>query len=242
MFDHLAKIPAWLLAEAREKLDLRGTWAELQGLRQKYGRRFFVAAVAWEILEDGVFPAIAAWYGAYWLVPFFLVMHFEPLVYPLFFYGFRTYDRIRGREPWEPNRLGQSTSLRAGLQVLTYRLPAFCLFWAILSHIGVTFNVLAVYTVGMSLFGYVHDRIWHDSNFGIDVAVDKVRPARVIAKAVTYRAISLLVMASLLRGFVGHVPVEMWAYQVLAFSLSLTLGFIWARSSFGIKPVVKEAA
>ena len=175
MFDTLRKIPAWLLEEAREKLDIRGTWRELKALGQKYGRRFFVAAVAWELVEDVVFPAISAYYGAYWLIPVFLVLHFEPVVYPIFFFAFKTWDRIQGREPWEPDRLGQSTYWRAGLQVLSYRVPSLLLFALLLSGLGMPFALLAAYTVGMSFFGFVHDRIWHDSNFGIDVPTDTVK-------------------------------------------------------------------
>lgn len=229
----------WLIEEAREKLDPRGTWHELKALGQKYGRRFFVAAVVWELVEDVVFPAIAVWQGVYWLVPFFLVMHFEPVVYPIFFFAFRTYDRLRGREPWEPARLGQSTHWRAGLQVLSYRVPAFFLFYVLLAHLGITPYVLAAYTVGMGVFGFVHDRIWHDSNFGIDVPTDTVLPKRVVVKALTYRVVSVIVMSSVLLGIVGRVPADMWAYQVSAFILSLVVGTAWARSAVGIRPVVQ---
>lgn len=232
----LRKIPAWLMEEACEKLDLRGTWEELKELGKKYGKRFFIAAVIWELIEDVVFPAISAYYGIYWLIPFFLVMHFEPVVYPIFFFAFRTWDRMQGKEPWEPDRLGQSTMTRAGLQVLSYRVPAFVFFYLLLANLGVTFWVLTAYTLGMSFFSFVHDRIWHDSNFGIDVPTDTVLPKRVVAKALTYRLVSLIVMSSVLLGILGHVPGEMWAYQGVMLILHIILGDFWARSAYGITP------
>lgn len=236
----LRKIIGWLYEEAREKLDVRGTWHELKALGQKYGRRFFIAAVIWELIEDVVFPAIGVYYGVYWVVPFFLVMHFEPVVYPIFFFSFRTYDRIRGREPWEPNRLAQSTYWRAGLQVLSYRIPVFLLFYLLLHDLNISNWVLTTYMLGMSLFGFVHDRIWHDSNYGIDVSTDMVQPKRVIAKACTYRAVSALVMSGVCLGIVGHIPVEMWSYQVSAFILYMVLGATWARSTLGITPTASK--
>jgi hypothetical protein len=196
-----------------------------------------VAAVLWELVEDVVFPFLSWWAGAPWLIPVFLVMHFEPVVYPIFFFAFKTWDRVQGREPWEPDRLGQSTYWRAGLQVLSYRVPAFALFYVLLAHLGISGWVLGAYTVGMSLFGFVHDRIWHDSNFGIDVPTDAVLPKRVVAKAVSYRAVSVLVMAGVLFGLVGHVPPEMWTYQISALILSLAVGGWWAQSPVGIRPV-----
>lgn len=237
MLDALRQVPAWLLAEAKEKLDLRGTWAELKKLKEKYGRRFFVAAVAWELVEDVVFPALAVYFGAAWLVPVFLVLHFEPVVYPIFLFAFRTYDRVRGREPWEPPRLGQSTSWRAALQVLSYRVVALALFLVLLARHEVSPWLLTAYTVGMTLFSFVHDRIWHDSNFGIDVPTDTVLPKRVVAKVLSYRAVSAFVMGSLFYGLVRPTPWrDLLDYQLVMCVLHLVLGFLWARSSLGIRP------
>ena len=225
---------SWVAEEAWEKINILGTWAELKRLGQKYGKRFFIAAVIWELIEDVVFPSIGAYFGMYWVIPFFLVMHFEPVVYPVFFYGFRTWDRIQGREAWEPDRHGMSTYTRAGLQVLTYRLPALVIFYLLLYHLGVSFWALAAYTLGMSLFEFVHNRIWHDSNFGIDVPTDTVLPLRVVAKVCTYRVVSTLVMGSVFVGLSGDVPAEMWLYQGGMFIFQLLLGFWWARSSYGV--------
>ena len=236
----LRNIPSWLAEEAWEKINVVETWQSLKALGKKYGKRFFIAAVLWELVEDVVFPSIAAYYGVYWLIPFFLVMHFEPVVYPLFFFAFRTWDRMQGKEPWEPDRLGQSTYTRAGLQMLSYRLPAFILFYILLANLGVTFWVLTAYSIGMSLFSFVHDRIWHDSNFGIDVPTDTVLPKRVVAKALTYRAVSLIVMSSVLLGILGRVPGEMWSYQGSMLILHIILGGFWARSAYGITSTVKE--
>lgn len=240
MLRSILKIPQWLIGEAKEKLDVRATWKELKALGLKYGRRFFIAAVLWELIEDVVFPAIAAYHGAYWLIPFFLVMHFEPVVYPIFFFAFRTWDRIQGREPWEPDRNAQSTYTRAGLQMLSYRVPALALFYVLLANLGVTLWVLTLYTIGMSFFSFVHERIWHDSNFGIDVPTDTVLPKRVVAKAFTYRVVSLIVMSSVLLGLLGHIPSEMWVYQGTMLNLHILLGGFWARSAYGITPTAKE--
>lgn len=240
MLTTLLKIPAFLIGEAREKLDVRGTWNELKALGQKYGRRFFIAAVIWELVEDGVFPAIAAWHEVYWLIPFFLVMHFEPVVYPIFFFAFRTWDRIQGKEPWEPDRLAQSTYTRAGLQMLSYRVPAFVMFYLLLADMGVTFWVLTVYALGMSLFSLVHNRIWHDFNYGIDVPTDTVQPKRIVAMAFTYRAVSILVMTSVFLGLTNAIPGAMWAYQGSMLILHIVLGGLWARSALGITPVVQK--
>lgn len=234
---YLQKIFQWLAAEAREKLDLAATWREIRSLGHKYGRRFVVAAILWELVEDVLFPYLSWRAGHPWLIPVFLVLHFEPVVYPIFLFVFRTWDRLRGREPWEPDRFGQSTFWRAGLQVLTYRVPALLMFFLLLSHLNVSTGLLAAYTVGMSVFGFVHDRIWHDSNFGIHVTTDTVQLKRVVAKTLTYRLVSVLIMASLFFGLLGAVPLEMWGYQTGACLLHFVLNLSWSRSSVGIEPV-----
>lgn len=230
----------WAVEEAREKLDVRETWRELRALGQKHGRRFFVAAVLWELVEDVVFPFISWRLGHPELIPVFLVLHFEPIVYPVFFFAFRTYDRIRGREPWEPDRLGQSTYWRAGLQVLSYRVPALVLFFLLLNGLGLSLWILTAYTLAMSLFAFVHDRLWHDSNFGIDVPTDTVKPERVVAKAFTYRVVSALVMCGVCLGFLGSVPGIVWGYQGSMLIFHIILGGWWAQSPVGIRPVVQN--
>jgi hypothetical protein len=235
------RVALWVAEEAWEKVNVVETWRTLKKLGQKYGRRFFVAALALEFVESVVAPSVAAYFKAYWLIPIFIVFHTEPLMYPVFFFAFLTWDRIQGREPWEPERLAQSTYTRAGLQVLSYRVVAFALFYVILSQLGVTPWLLTAYTLGMSFFGFVHDRIWHESNFGIDVPTDTVKPVRVVAKAATYRAASATVMCGMFLALLGHVPAEVWTYQALMFLVHVLIGGWWARSSYGIVPVVKES-
>lgn len=228
----------WLAAEAWEKINVVETWRSMRALGRKYGPRFLVAAVLWEVFEDVVCPYLAWKAGAAWLIPVFLVMHFEFLAYPVFLFLFRTYDRLRGREPWEPDRLVQSTYWRSGLQVLSYRVPALVLFYLILQNLGVSFWVLAAHTVGMTLFGLVHERLWHDSNFGIDVPTDTVEPKRVLIKASTYRAVSVLMMASVFFGVLGQVPwLDLAAYQGAAWILHLVVLGLWAQSPMGLRAV-----
>lgn len=226
----------WLAHEAWEKVNIVETWRELRELGRRHGRRFFIVAVAWELIEDVLFPYLSYRAGHPELIPVFLVLHFEPVVYPVFFFVFRTWDRILGREPWEPDRLGQSTFWRTGLVVLSYRLPALVAFFGLLTGLGLPLSILAVYTVAMSIFGMVHDRLWHDSNFGINVESDTVRPSRIVVKALTYRAISAFVMAGVFQGFVGHVPPPVWMYQVLMLGLHIGINALWAHSAVGIRP------
>ena len=231
------KLIRWLAGEAYEKINVAATWRELKALGQRHGRRFFVAAVLWEMVEDLVFPFISWKLGHPELIPVFLVLHFEPIVYPVLFFAFRTYDRILGREPWEPDRLGQSTYWRAGLQVLSYRVPALILFFLILHGLKLPLGILTIYTLAMTLFAFVHDRLWHDSNFGIDVPTDTVKPERVVAKAFTYRVISALVMSGVCLGFTGAIPEAVWGYQASMLILHILLGGWWAQSPIGIRPV-----
>lgn len=238
MWNLIKKGSAWLVEEAKEKLDIRATWHELKLLGQKYGRRFFIVALLWEMVEDILFPFLAWKAGVPALMPVFLVLHFEPIVYPIFFFLFKTWDRIQGKEPWEPDRNAQSTYWRAGLQTLTYRIPALVMFYILLYHLNITLGVLTVYTVVMSGFGFIHDRIWHDSNYGINVDADTVEPRRVFAKVLTYRIVSTLVMGMVFMGLNGEIPMQMGLYQGVMFVLQTLLGLWWSRSSIGIRPVI----
>ena len=227
----------WLMHEAWEKIDLVSKWKEIRDLGRRYGPRFILAAVLWEIVEDVVFPLLSWHLGHPELIPVFLVLHFEPLVYPLFFWAFRTWDRIRGRIPWEPNRRGMSTHTRTALIVLSQRLPAIALFFWIFNDLDLPAWLLTAWTFIMLLFGFVHDRIWHDSNFGIEVETDTVNPRRVLAKATTYRATSIVIMASVFYGLLGQIPFEMGLYQAASFFANLLVSAVWARSSLGIIPI-----
>lgn len=73
---------SWLLKEAWEKINIVATWRTIKALGKKYGKRFFWAALIWEIIEDVVFPFISWKMGVPELIPVFLILHFEPIVYP----------------------------------------------------------------------------------------------------------------------------------------------------------------
>ena len=102
---------------------------------------------------------------------------------------------------------------------------------------GFPLTILPFFCGLMLMFGYVHERIWHDSNFGID-PVDKVDPRRNLAKTLTYRGVSLTVMASIF-GAVGHVPwAEVMIFQGSASVLYLGLETVWSKSEWGIDQTV----
>lgn len=233
----LVELARRAVGHLREKFDLAATWRGLLEIGRRRGRRFFVAAMLWELVEDIGFPALAIYCGHPWLVPVFLVLHFEPIVYPLFEFTFRTYDRLLGVAPWEPDRAWQSSHRRTAAKVLSHRLVSVVLFWIFLRRVDLGDMVLASYTVGMTLFAFVHDRLWHDSNFGIDPESDRVSLWRIFLKGCTYRCVSVVMMASMFRGFAGQIPPEVWLYQVSTFGLGLLLSLWWARNRAGIEPV-----
>lgn len=229
----------WLAEEAWEKINVVETWRELRALGHKHGTRFFVVAVLWELIEDVLFPYLSWRAGYPALIPVFLVLHFEPVVYPIFFFAFRTWDRIQGREPWEPDRLATSAYWRTALKVLSHRMLSLLAFFVLLARYDLDFTILALYAVGMTFFEFVHDRLWHDSNFGIDVPTDTVKPIRVITKALTYRCVSAMVMSGVFYGLIGSIPNAVWLYQSLMLMAGLALGMWWARSPLGITPVAR---
>ena len=230
----------WVALKAKERVNVTATWRELKELRRKYGRRFFFMAVIWELIEDVLFPFLSYKAGYPELIPLFLVLHFEPIVYPIFFWCFRMWDRIQGREPWEPDRLAMSAYWRTALKMITHRMISIVVFLSVLSATALSFGVLAVYTGGMTLFGFVHDRLWHDSNFGIDIPTDHVKPIRVIVKTLTYRTVSAIVMCGVFYGLTHEVPANVWFYQGLMLPIYFGIGIMWARSSMGIQPIQRE--
>lgn len=234
---HLFVALRWLISEVRDKLDLPAALRRLRTLGQRYGRRFFIAAIIWEAIEDGLLPLLCVHLGHPELVPLCLVLHGEPIVYPLLLWAFRTYDRIRGRLPWEPDRSAMSACWRSGAKVLLYRLAAFALFWQLLAHLQLTPWLLTGYALVMTLLGYAHERMWHDSGWGI-TADDQVLLRRTIGKAATYRGASFAVMAMVLAALVpSGVPwAALCAYQGAALAVHLVLEYAWSRSSLGIGP------
>lgn len=223
--------------EILEKVNIVETWRELKARGKKHGTRFFVAALIWEIIEDVVFPFIAWKLGVPGLIPVFLVLHFEPVVYPIFFWAFRTWDRTQGREPWEPNRPAQSSSIRSAAKATLYEVAVAGWYAAILLGNGLSPWILGAYLALMAAFGFVHERIWHDENYGID-RDDSVMPRRVIAKTCTYTVASTMTMGPLLRATFGHNPWStILACQVTGALLYAAFEAVWAKNRWGITPV-----
>jgi len=236
----LLKAVRWALGEVWEKINFPAVYRELKALGKKHGKRFFWAALVWECIEDGLFPLLSWWAGVPELIPLFLIFHFEPIAYPAIFWGFRMYDRARGREPWEPDRHAHSCYWRSVAKVGVYKLAITGWFAAILLGLGLSPLVLAAYSVLMGLFGFIHERVWHDSNFGISDD-DAVSFKRTLSKAITFRIVSAMIMYPLLKAlFEGSPWKPLIACQVVGFVLYLTLECIWARSVWGTAPTEPE--
>ena len=238
----IAKALKWAFEEAKEKLNVFATIREIKALGQKYGRRFLIMAAVWEVIEDVVFPFLSYKAGLPELIPIFLILHFEPVVYPVAFWAFKTYDRMKGRAPWEPDRTAMSSHWRTLAKITLYRLTSIALFMLAFAATGINHWFLAVYMTVMALFSFAHERIWHDSNYGI-TATDQVEPKRLFAKVATYRGVSILVMGMGLYGFLaGEVP---WgtliAYQCSMLIAHIVLEGFWARNTWGIKVTTPEA-
>lgn len=224
----------WLLKEAWEKINLVATYREIKRLGKKYGKRFFWAAILWEIVEDVVFPYVSWRMGVPELIPVFLVLHFEPIVYPAFFWGFRVWDRVHGREPWEPDRSAASSHWRSVLKVLTFQLAVTG--W--LSHV-IAWKPLVVFTILTSFFGFIHERIWHDSNYGIEPN-DDVHPKRTVGKLLTYLLLTTFTLFPLLR-VSGSTSIlkSLLAAQGITGFLYLVLERVWSRSMWGVRSTKK---
>ncbi len=230
----MIRIFRWVVGKIWEKINLPAVYRELKELGKKHGKRFFYAALIWEIIEDGLFPFLSWLFGAPELIPLFLIFHFEPIGYPIIFWLFRMYDRSRGREPWEPDRSAYSSYWRSVNKVVVYKVAVTGWLVCILAGLGISPVALGFYVCLTALFGFVHERIWNDNNYGIRPD-DTVEMKRVIAKTSTYRIVSLLTMYSILKASVGYTHwAELGLYQSLAVSLYLLLEVIWAKSCWGI--------
>jgi len=224
----------WVLNEVWEKINLPAVYRELVKLGKKHGRRFFWAALIWELIEDGVFPLLSWWFGVPELIPLFLVLHFEPIAYPAIFWGFRMYDRFRGVEPWEPERGISSANWRSAAKVLVYKIAICGWFAAILLRLDVTLSVLALYVAIMAAFGFIHERIWNDFGYGIQEN-DKVKLKRVAAKTVTYRVVSAMTMYPLLKACLGEVPwLALFGCQAVGCVLYFALEGLWSQTVWGL--------
>lgn len=227
----------WLLKMVWEKINFPKVYRELKELGKKHGKRFFWAALIWEAIEDIVFPFISWLCGVPELIPVFLVLHFEPIVYPAFFWGFRMWDRSQGKEPWEPDRPVQSAYWRSAIKVLVFQLCV--LGW--LSHI-IQWMPLVIFAVLISLFGFIHERIWHDNNFGI-MPDDSVQFKRIAGKTGTYLLVSAMTLFPLLRVCkVSSIFSTLVIAQLIIGLLYLILERIWAKSLWGITSTPVKAS
>jgi hypothetical protein len=224
----------WIVGEVWEKINLPAVYRELKRLGKKHGRRFFWAAIIWEIIEDVFFPFLSWWFGVPELIPLFLIFHFEPIAYPAIFWGFRMYDRFRGREPWEPDRSAHSSYWRSVGKVAVYKIAITGWFVAILLGFGISPLILGVYVGLMGFFGFIYERIWNDSNYGI-LPDDTVQFRRVAVKTLAYRLVSTMTMYPLLKATLGTVPwVAILSCQCVGLILYIALETIWAKSGWGV--------
>jgi hypothetical protein len=233
----MRRLIRWMLHEAWEKINVAATFREILAQGKKYGRRFVVVAILWECVEDLVFPFLSWKFGVPELIPMFLILHFEPVVYPLFFWLFRTWDRAHGREPWEPDRDAQSSYWRSVMKVAVYQLDA--LGW--LSSI-VPWRPLSVFAVLISLFSVVHERIWHDTNYGINPEPfprDFILPKRMIVKTFTFLGVSAMTLYPFLKVFavpMHQLPLALLATGVVYFALEI----VWSKSVLGITKIERN--
>lgn len=229
----------WVLGEVWEKINIPATFREIKKLGRKYGPRFFWAALIWELIEDGLFPFLSWKFGMPELIPLFLIFHFEPIVYPIFFWAFRMWDRFRGREPWNPSRSAHSIYWRSIAKVLIYKMSATGWFVAAMISLHLSPKAIIVYVILTLMFGFVHERIWHDSNYGIRED-DRVMMRRNLAKATTYRIVSMMIMYPLFRVMLGgNVPWNaLIMCQVIGLVIYTGLEILWANSGWGIEQSV----
>jgi hypothetical protein len=69
----------------RDKVDIKKQYKEMKELGKKHGPVFLCYAIALEIVEDIVIPAILTSIGKPHLIPFALAFHSEPIMFPLYF-------------------------------------------------------------------------------------------------------------------------------------------------------------
>jgi hypothetical protein len=103
-----------------------------------------------------------------------------------------------------------------------------------LSHF-VPVKPLMIFAVLVGLFGFVHERIWHDSNFGI-LPNDDVQFRRTLSKTLTFCGMSAMVLYPFLKVF--HVPMQaLGMAEAVTAVLFLTLETVWSKSLWGISKV-----
>ena len=242
MLNALRRAFCWALGEVKEKLDVRETWRELKKAGKKYGRRFCIAAVLWELFEDVGIPIILWNVGLPELIPVVLLLHGEPVVWPIFFFMFRQYDiHVHGESPY-PDRKAFSNGYRTAAKTLLYRTLALGVFGLVLWKLGMSLWILTGYSLLMTFLNMVHERLWHDNNYGIVVETDEVEMKRTVAKALSYRVLSFMlsfmVMWGVFTALLGGTPwVPIITYQVTMLFGYFTLESFWAKNDWGIEPV-----
>jgi uncharacterized membrane protein len=219
----------WVLKEVWEKINFPETYRGIKALGKKHGKRFFWVALIWELIEDLLFPYISWRMGVPELIPVFLILHFEPVVYPAFFWGFKMWDRYQGKEPWDPNRPVHSSYWRSALKVAVFQIAI--MGW--LSQV-IPWKPLAIFTALITLFGFIHERIWHDTNYGI-AEDDSVQFKRTAGKTGTYLLVTTMNLFPLLRVF--EIP-SLWKTLLIAQVMNGVMYFllekVWAKSLWGI--------
>lgn len=219
----------WILKELWEKINIFHTYRAIKNLGKKYGKRFFITALIWEAIEDVVFPLLSWHFGVPGLIPVFLILHFEPIVYPIFFWAFRMWDRFQGKEPWDPNRSAHSHHWRSAVKVIIFQVATTG--W--LSHL-MKWKMLIIFAILTGLFGFVHERIWNDSNYGI-LPNDTVQNKRVLSKTATYSLVTSFTLLSLLHvSKQTHLLRQFILAQLILTLLFLVLEKVWAKSMWGV--------
>ena len=228
----------WMAAEAREKVDLRAKWAEIKEIGKVWGPRFVIFALLWELFEDAVCPTLTIYFGGIeygWLAAVFLIWHFEPIAYPVALWCFRTYDRITGKTKWEADRPAYSSHKRSAIKVATYRVASLGGLVAFQLYLDLNPWILLVYVLLMTGFNFIHERIWHDTNFGIITETDEVQARRVVAKSLTYRTVSFLLLGGALAVSIDPTPwTALLTYQGVMWALYGSLETAWSKSTMGI--------
>jgi len=229
----------WASQEAWEKINVVGTAKKLYSYRKKYGWRFFIPAATWTLFEDIVAPLLAWHFGVPELALLLLIIHFEWIVYPAIFWSIRTYDRWLGREPWEPDRSAQSSHWRSLCKVSIYKFALTGWLVMIMYLMGFSPKVMWVYVPLMLAFGFIHERIWHDSNYGINEK-DGIEIKRIFAKTLTYTVVSTTILSSFFKAIFSSMPWHMLlACQIVTISMYVFFEGIWAHSNWGVGPVAK---
>jgi len=230
---------SWALKEAQEKVNIPATWKQLKKLGGKYGKRFLVFAVIWEIFEDVILPIISWVLGVPELIPILLIFHFEVVAYPVAFCAFKEWDRLRGVTTMYPEgRDSWSTLSRSLAKVSIYMMAASGWVFIYMGQGSVWAG--SIFLSLLFTLGFVHERMWHDSNYGIREN-NTVEFKRCVVKTGTFTGLGALTMFSALH--VTGLPMNpslFIVYHIVAAILYLGLEAVWSRSTLGVKTLEEE--